>query len=105
MATSKIPNLTFKLVKYTKQITWYSTSNPYCNHTYDVTQTGYIPIAVGYSFTGTGSTTIYPTECRVNGNNVLLTARMVNTPDSTTQNGVNLSVLYAPTNCVADITA
>ena len=82
-------------VKSNLQITWSSTSNPYCEHSYSVAKTGYTPIAVSFWTSGTGSSTIAVSTCCISGDNVEFHARMVNnTPSSTTQNTVTLAVTY-----------
>lgn len=82
-------------IKDSNQITWYSTSNPYAEHSYDVSKTGYTPIAVSFWTSGTGSSTIAVSTCCIDGNNIEFHARMMNnTPSSTTQNTVTFEVTY-----------
>lgn len=95
-------SLSGAIVKETKsdlQLTYYSTSNPFAEHSFDVTKTGYTPIAVSYWVTGTGASFVAVYVCCINGNAVQFCARRVNNnPESTTQNKVTLVVTYVKNN-------
>lgn len=79
----------------TIQLTWASTSNPYASGTVNLAKDGYVPISAGYTLTGTGASAIYASSFRLDGNGILsYSFRSVNTPSSTTQNGVTIDVKY-----------
>lgn len=86
------------IVKETKgpfTITWASTSNPFCEHSFNIAKDGYTPIAICCWCGGTGSSTIGFGTCCLNGNTVQFNARMFSyTPASTTQNTVAFVVTY-----------
>ena len=86
----------FKIVEYNDlQITWGSTSNPYCAFTKDVSLSGYTPIAFGYVIVGSLASFVYPAAKIISGSGTLsLFLRMNNTPSSVTQNTLNLRIVY-----------
>lgn len=88
-----------------EQITWYSTSNPFCDVITDVAIDGWTPIDLAYTISGSLTSFVYPTQLWLTKVNGVDSAhgyfRMVGqTPSSTTQNTVNWQVTYiknAPT--------
>lgn len=92
-----------KIVGYNDvQITWASTGNPYCGLVKDVNIDGYTPIGFGYTVTGTSASLVFPSIAIIDGAGILtLALRMNGTPSTTTQNKVNLRVVYVKSECVA----
>ena len=87
-----------KFVTYADvQITWTSTSNPYAQLDKNVALAGYTPISFTIIPTGTGASTIYMYNQDLSSNTITVGLRMNGNPSSTTQNKVNIKVLYAKT--------
>ena len=90
---------TIKLQKTTaKQMTWSSTSNPYFWGEFDVSMSGYTPVAVGYEIGGTQGSLVCISALAIRGNKVVVEARMHGgTPSTTTQNTIYLTITYLKT--------
>ena len=104
MAAGTVANLDFRLVQYVKSFNWSSTSNPYSETSWDVSLSGYKPIAVGYAVNGKGGTTVIVSVCRTAGDRVFFSARSMSTPGSVSQNSVTFNVLYVPEKYVSQTT-
>lgn len=95
MATSIMKYRDIVRQRFTEQITWDSTSNPYGYVEFDVAKNGYTPVGVGYGFTGTSSSAIYCSSLTWDKSKVYARVRMSPyTPTSTTQNSMTVNVTY-----------
>lgn len=85
--------------KVNHQITWYSTGNPFDTSTFEISKSGYTPIGiVGQEFTGSLNSYISVSNMHILYLNskyyVVYQARLTGSPSSTTQNTMDVYILY-----------